>query len=270
MLLSLECRSEVLLFPELVHILGKERGGQTVVEHLHSRVCSPARVHRLLDFRPTGLDSESRIVCRRKEEAGCNLPDILDEGSPLPYKGNHLCNVFTRNDMILEVNALAGELRPCSQCAGRTVHDIEAVRLKHRDEHPGHLLIGLGAEIFLIVPSGLVRIESCSGFDDTVERECPDELVHGEKFPVVARIPAEHGEHIDEGLREISVLTVASGLLAGSIDPLQRENREAETVTVTLAELALSVRLEKEGEMCKARHCILPAESLVEHIVERQ
>ena len=270
MLLSLECRSVVLLFPELVHILGKERGGQTVVEHLHSRVCSPPRVHRLLDFRTSGLDSESRIVGRRKEEAGSNLPDILDKGRPLPYEGNHLCNVFTRNDMILEINAFAGELRPCSQCAGRTAHDIETVRLKHRDEHPCHLLIGLGAEIFLIVPSGLVRIEPCSGFDDTVKRECPYELVHREKLPVIARIPAEHGEHIHECLREISVLTIASGLLSGSIDPLQREYREAETVTVTLAELALSVRFEKEGEMCKARHGILPAECLVEHIVERQ
>ena len=58
--------------------------------------------------------------------------------------------------------------------------------------------------------------------------------------------------------------------LSFSIDPSERENREAETVAVALAQLALSVRLEQQRQVCETWHGLLPSEGLVKHIVQRQ
>ena len=50
--------------------------------------------------------------------------------------------------------------------------------------------------------------------------------------------------------------------------PVQREHGEAESVTVTLRQLSLAVRLQQQRQMCKAWHCVLPAESFVKHDVQ--
>ena len=51
--------------------------------------------------------------------------------------------------------------------------------------------------------------------------------------------------------------------------PFQWENGEAETVAVALAELAFALRLQQQGQMGEAGHCVLPAKSLIEQHMER-
>ena len=172
--------------------------------------------------------------------------------------------------MILEIHALSCERSTCRQCACRAVNCLDSMAFQYRNEQVHKLVVRLHAEILLVVPLRLFRVETGSRLDDAVQRECFYQLFDAEDFLVVARIPAKHCQHVHECLREISVLTIAVGYLAFCIDPPERENREAETVAVAFAELALAVRFQKQGEMRETRHGLLPAESLVEHIVERQ
>ena len=102
------------------------------------------------------------------------------------------------------------------------------------------------------------------------KRECLDEFIHCEKLAVIARIPSEHRQHIDESLREISVLTVAARNFALGIDPPEREYRETEPVSVPLAEFALAVRFEQKRKVCETRHGVLPSERLVKQVVKRK
>ena len=150
------------------------------------------------------------------------------------------------------------------------IHYLESVGLEYRDEQGCEFLVRLEAQVFLVVPAGFLRIETRAGFDDAVEGERRDELVDGEHLAVVARIPSEEGEKIHESLREVTVLAISSGYLSGRVDPSEREYREAELVAVPLAELTLSVRFEKKGKMCETRLGLLPSESLVEHVMQRQ
>ena len=58
--------------------------------------------------------------------------------------------------------------------------------------------------------------------------------------------------------------------LAVGVHPVEREDREAHLVSVPLGELAVAHRLEQKRKMREARHSVLPAESLVEQVVQRQ
>ena len=50
--------------------------------------------------------------------------------------------------------------------------------------------------------------------------------------------------------------------------PLQWEYRETEAVTIALAQLTLTLWLEKQRKVCEARHSILPTESLIKENVQ--
>ena len=51
--------------------------------------------------------------------------------------------------------------------------------------------------------------------------------------------------------------------------PLQWEHRETKTVTITLAELTLALRLQQQWQMGKARHTVFPAEGTVKQHMQR-
>ena len=155
-------------------------------------------------------------------------------------------DIFLSNDMILEVNAFAGELRACRQCTCRTLHDIDSVLLENRNKQVSEFVVGLHAEILLVVPLRLFRIETGTGLDDAVKRKDLYKFINAENLLLCSRIPSEHCKHVHERLREIAVLTIAVGNLTFGIDPSEREYRESEPVAVTFAEFAFSVRLQKE------------------------
>ena len=52
--------------------------------------------------------------------------------------------------------------------------------------------------------------------------------------------------------------------------PLQRENREAQTVAVTLTQFAVTLGLQQQGQMRKGRHGILPPKGTVEQYMQRR
>ena len=155
-------------------------------------------------------------------------------------------DIFLRNDMILEVNAFSGELSARRQCTCRTLHYIDSVLLENRNKQVSEFVVGLHAEILLVVPLRLFRIETGTGLDDAVEGEDLYKFINAKDLLLCSRIPSEHCKHVHESLREIAVLTIAVGNFTFGIDPSERENRESEPVAVTFAEFALSVRFQEE------------------------
>ena len=87
---------------------------------------------------------------------------------------------------------------------------------------------------------------------------------------VITGVPAEECDEVHDSLGEVTTLTVARGHLTRlGIDPAQGEDREAEAIAVTLAELAIALGLEEECQVSKAGHRVAPAEGFVEKHVQR-
>ena len=110
--------------------------------------------------------------------------------------------------MIYQISASYIELSSGGEGALGAIDNVDPVLLEDRDKKICELLVCLHAKIFPVVPFSFLRIELGASFLNLVQGECADEFFHGEKLPVIARVPAEHGEHIHESLREISVLAV--------------------------------------------------------------
>ena len=137
--------------------------------------------------------------------------------------------------MVGEICAEALEGCASGKSVAGAVNHLAAVALKDGDEEVCEFLGGLEAEVLLVVPLSLIRIELCAGFLDFIKRESLYKLVQGEHFAVVAGVPAKHREKVHKCLREIAVLTVAVGNLTGlRVLPGQGEHREAKFVTVSL------------------------------------
>ena len=51
--------------------------------------------------------------------------------------------------------------------------------------------------------------------------------------------------------------------------PLEREHRESQLVSISLAQLTIANGLEQQGQMSKCRHGVLPAEGFVEKDMKR-
>ena len=172
--------------------------------------------------------------------------------------------------MVLEIKAFRGQFRAGHEGAGGAVYDLDAVLFQDGGVQVGQFFGRLHPEIFLVVPLGLVGVETGAGLDDALQREHRNQLVQGVELGVVARVPAQESEHVDKGLREVAVLAVAAGDFTLGIDPAQGEHREAQAVAVALGELALAVRLEQQRQMRETGHGIGPSERLVQQVVQRQ
>ena len=121
----------------------------------------------------------------------------------------------------------------------------------------------------MVEPDALLEVKLGSCLRAAGDIESLHQLVEREDFLLCARIPAQQCKEIDYCLWEITALTITRRNFAGlRIVPLQWEYRETETVAITLAQLTLTLWLEKQWKMGKARHGILPAESLVEKYMQ--
>ena len=166
----------------------------------------------------------------------------------------------------------------------------EVDALAHQVEHAAHIVVAEGGDarafrrpeighqlrrrphpqVFLVEPFGLVGIETGTRFDHALQREHLHQLVEREDLLLRAGIPAQESQHVDEGLGIIAVLAVAPRDLALGVDPAQREHRETEPVAIPFRKFALAVRLEQQRQVREARLRILPAEGLVQQIVQGQ
>ena len=173
---------------------------------------------------------------------------------------------------------MIGEIGPESfkggaggECTARAGHHLDAVALKDGDEKIRELGGGLHPEILLVEPLGLFKVEAGAGFDDAVKGEDGDQFIYAIKFPLSAGVPAQEGQKVYEGLREVAVLTVAAGDFSGfRVGPLEREYRETKAVSVPLAQFSLAVRLQKKAQMGKVGHGVRPAKGLVKEVVQGQ
>ena len=124
-------------------------------------------------------------------------------------------------------------------------------------------------QVLVVEPLALLEVEFGALARTVVDGKFLDELVHREHLAVVTGIPAQQGEEVDHGLRQVTGLTVAAGVLTAlGVVPVQREHGEAQAVAVALAQLALAVRLEQQRQVNKCGHGVLPAEGLIQQHVQ--
>ena len=122
----------------------------------------------------------------------------------------------------------------------------------------------------MVEPDALLVIELRTGLRATRNVESLHELVECEHLLLGTGIPTQQSQEVHHCFGEVAALAIAAADLARlRIVPLQREHREAQTVAVTLREFSFAFRLQQQGQVGKARHGVLPAESLVEQHVQR-
>ena len=153
---------------------------------------------------------------------------------------------------------------------GADVFVVEALQVFRVEaaEFGDQVGLAAAAQILLVEPLGLFKVEAGAGFHYALQREGLHQFRQGEEFLLGARVPAEHGQQVDEGFRIVAVLAVAAGDFAVGRHPLQREDGESHLVAVPLAQLALSVGLEQQREVGEVRARVLPSEGFVEQVVQ--
>jgi hypothetical protein len=83
-----------------------------------------------------------------------------------------------------------------------------------------------------------------------VKVEQAGQLFHAHDLLVSAGVPAQQGEHVDEGFRVVALFAVTTALLSGvGVRPIQGEHREAEPVAVALAELSVAVGFQDQRQV---------------------
>ena len=123
------------------------------------------------------------------------------------------------------------------------------------------------AQVLLIKPLSLFKVESSSGAVHLVDGEGRHQLIEGKNLLIRPRIPAQEGQHINKARRIKAALAVAAGRFVGFfVDPIQRKDGEAQTVAVALGEFAVSVGAQKQGKVGKFR--LLPAKKPVQQNVQ--
>ena len=138
-------------------------------------------------------------------------------------------------------------------------------------ELPTQRLAQLGirtlAQVLLVEPAGLLRIEPGPALVHPVQREGVDQFVQAEQFLFGARVPAQQGQHVHEGLRIIPALPVAAAAFTrGRVGPVQREDREPEAIAIALAQFPVAVGLQNQRQVGELRP--FPAEGLVQQHVQ--
>ena len=96
--------------------------------------------------------------------------------------------------------------------------------------------------MLLVEPLSLVKIKASARLVHLVEVEGSHEFLQGENFLVGTRVPAQESQHVDKGLGVEAALAVARcGFARLFVVPVQRENGEAEAVTVALGQFSVSI-----------------------------
>ena len=121
----------------------------------------------------------------------------------------------------------------------------------------------------MVEPHHLLVVEACAGLATVREIEFQHKLVEAHKLHVIAGVPAKQSKEVDYSLGKIIGLAVARrDCTRCRVFPFEGEYRESQTVAVALAELAVTLGLQKKRQMGKGGHCILPAEGSVEKHVQ--
>ena len=139
-----------------------------------------------------------------------------------------------------------------------------------RHEKPGYFLIAFLQYIFMVKPFSFFKVEFCPSFAATMQVKKLHQFIQGHQFLVISRIPSQQGKEIDNSFGQVTRLTITGRHLTGlGVVPFQRENREAKTVTITLAQFTVTIRFQQQGKMCELGHGIRPAESPVQQDMQR-
>ena len=126
------------------------------------------------------------------------------------------------------------------------------------------LVVGFHLQVLMVEPFALFIVELSARFRHAVQTELCNQFVHGEYLLIAGSMPAKQGKEVDYCLWEIAAFTVSGrNSSVFFVVELQWENRETETIAVTLTQFAVSVGLEKQRQMGKFRHGILPAKSAI-------
>src|SRR5690606_17029697 len=146
-------------------------------------------------------------------------------------------------------NTILHESRYRYRLFERTVNSLTAQRF---EEAAGEDVCRLSSEILLIVPLRLLDVETSPRLVDSLQGKTADQVVECKQFLFRAWIPSEESQEIHERFRQITGFAKAHGLFAGSrICPVQRKYREPHLVCIPLAQLAVSIGFEQQGEVGK-------------------
>ena len=122
----------------------------------------------------------------------------------------------------------------------------------------------------MVEPTAFFEVEFSTSFRATFEFEECDEFVHRHDFLVVAWVPTEEREEVDNSLWKIATFAVARRYVARfRVVPFEWEHRETEAVAIAFAEFAIAIRFEQESKVSELRHCVFPTEEAVEEHVKR-
>ena len=139
---------------------------------------------------------------------------------------------------------------------------------EHFDEGGRQFYGGCGEKVLAVEPPALDIVELRAGFRALGEVELGNQLIHAHDFLIIAGIPAEEGEEVDDGLWEIAAFAITAADCAVGGVPFEGENGESELVAVAFREFAVAGGLEQEGKVGETRHGVGPTEGAIEQNVE--
>ena len=144
-----------------------------------------------------------------------------------------------------EVNTSLDERYHASQIVVAIVRHLHALCLEHRLEELSQLCIALAEDVFVVEPCTFLIVKLGTGLAAMLQREELDELVHRHQLLVIARVPTQQGEEVDDRFGQVACLTIARrDFTTLGVVPLQGEDGEAQAVAVALAQLSIALGLE--------------------------
>ena len=139
-----------------------------------------------------------------------------------------------------------------------------------RGKQFGQLFIAFLLQVFVVEPFAFFVVKSGTALAASFEREEFYQFVYREYLFIVAGVPAQQGEEVDDGFGQIAGFAITRRYLSAfGVVPFEREDGEAEAVAVAFAQFAVALGFEQEGQMGKSGHGLFPAEGAVEQHVER-
>ena len=185
------------------------------------------------------------IIFRRSdEEERAKIPQVLDKGGTVFHHGYDLLHI----DWVC----------------------FHAVAFEDRHKEGSGFLIVHSLDIMMVEPFSLFIIKFGSALAATAQIEAMDQFVHAHYFLIITRIPSQQGQEVDNRFGQVTALAITRrNLTALRVMPFQREHREAQAVTVTLAQLAVAFRFQKQSQVCEPGHRVFPSEITVQQYVKR-
>ena len=132
---------------------------------------------------PTFLAGLLVIFRRSHEEERANIPQILDEAYAVFHHAHHFLHIF-RSGMY-------------------------AMGFHDRHEQRSNLFVVLHLDILMVEPFRFLIIKFRPALAAMAQVEGFDQFFHAHHLLVVARVPAQQSQEIDNGFRQIAAFTVS-------------------------------------------------------------